>query len=87
MEEDLNNFNFSFPSKVLKPEDFSPVESSILKDYYRNSFLKIIDKVRNYFIKKMIFLIKIDWSKYIKKIIYRLLLFWNIKPSFDTKGF
>ena len=52
MEEDLNNFNFNFPSKVLKPEDFSPVESSILKDYYRNSFLKIIDKVRNYFIKK-----------------------------------
>ena len=36
---------FYFPTKVLKTEDYSPVESMILKDYYRNSFLKLIDKV------------------------------------------
>jgi hypothetical protein len=49
-----DDFKFYFPSKVLQNEDFSPVESSLLKDYYRNSFLKIIDKVR----KKNIFIIK-----------------------------
>ena len=38
---------FYFPTKVLKTEDYSPVESMILKDYYRNSFLKLIDKVRS----------------------------------------
>ena len=41
-----NNVNFYFPSKILKSEDFSPVETLILKDYYRNAFLKLIDKVR-----------------------------------------
>ena len=49
-----DDFKFYLPSKVLQNEDFSPVESSLLKDYYRNSFLKIIDKVR----KKNIFIIK-----------------------------
>jgi len=42
-----DKINFPFPSKVLQSEDFSPVESSIIKNYYRNSFLKIIDRVRN----------------------------------------
>ena len=41
-----DKINFYFPSKILKNEDFSPIESLILKDYYRNSFLKLIDKVR-----------------------------------------
>ena len=45
-----DDFKFYFPSKVLKNEDFSPVEASLLKDYYRNSFLKIIDKVRRKYI-------------------------------------
>jgi hypothetical protein len=42
-----DKINFHFPSKILQNEDFSPIESTIFKDYYRNSFLKIIDKVRN----------------------------------------
>ena len=42
-----DDFKFYFPSKVLQNEDFSPVESSLLKDYYRNSFLKLLDKVSN----------------------------------------
>lgn len=42
-----DKINFPFPSKVLQIEDFSPIESSIIKEYYRNSFLKIMDKVRN----------------------------------------
>ncbi len=42
-----DKINFYFPSKILQPEDFSPIESTIVKDYYRNAFLKIIDKVRN----------------------------------------
>ena len=37
---------FYFPTKILKSEDYATVESLILKDYYRNSFLKLIDKVR-----------------------------------------
>ena len=40
-----NKINFYFPSAVLKNEDFSPIESSMIKDYCRNSFLKLIDKV------------------------------------------
>ena len=39
-------FDFYFPTKVLKDEDFSPVDIFILKDYYRNAFLELIDKVR-----------------------------------------
>ena len=42
---------FYFPTKILKSEDYVPIESLILKDYYRNSFLKLIDKVRR--IKKL----------------------------------
>lgn len=44
--KDLDKLNFHFPPKILQNEDFSPVESSIIKDYYRNSFLKLIQKVR-----------------------------------------
>ena len=36
---------FYFPTKILNKADYSPFETSILKDYYRNSFLKLIDKV------------------------------------------
>lgn len=39
-------FDFYFPTEVLKDEDFSPVDIFILKDYYRNAFLELIDKVR-----------------------------------------
>lgn len=43
-----DKIKFYFPSKPLKDEDFSPIESFVLKDYYRNAFLKIIEKVRLY---------------------------------------
>ena len=39
-------FDFYFPTEVLKDEDFSPVDIFILKDYYRNAFLELIDKLR-----------------------------------------
>ena len=42
------NYDFYFPSNILKDEDFSPLETFVLKDYYRNSFLELIDKVRNH---------------------------------------
>ena len=42
-----NKYNFYFPSDSLKDEDFSPVETFLLKDYYRNAFLEMMDKVRN----------------------------------------
>ena len=41
-----DKIKFYFPTKILKNEDYSPVESLMLKDYYRNSFLKLLDKVR-----------------------------------------
>lgn len=58
---------FYFPTKILNDEDYSPVESLILKDYYRNSFLKLIDKVR----KLLIYLYYTDRKKQFKKVIYR----------------
>ena len=42
-------FDFYFPTEILNNEDFSPVELQVLKDYYRNAFLELIDKVRKYF--------------------------------------
>ena len=43
--------NFYFPATELTTEDFSPIDLSVLKDYYRNTFLQLIDKVRKiYFI-------------------------------------
>ena len=56
-----DKIKFYFPSKILKQEDFEPIESSILKDYYRDAFLKIIDKVRKKNNKNI--LMKIDGNK------------------------
>ena len=64
MEED--KIKFYFPSKILKSEDYSPVEALILKDYYRNSFLKLIDKVRIFY-KKFYLWIKIG-KKHSKRL-------------------
>ena len=47
-EKKEKKFDFYFPSEILKDEDFSPVEIFILKDYYRNAFLELMDKVRIY---------------------------------------
>ena len=38
--------DFYFPTTVLKNEDFLPVDISVLKDYYRNTFMDLIDKVK-----------------------------------------
>ena len=38
--------DFYFPTAVLKNEDFLPVDISVLKDYYRNTFMDLIDKVK-----------------------------------------
>ena len=46
MKNKTKKFDFYFPSEILKNEDFSPVEIYVLKDYYRNAFLELIDKVR-----------------------------------------
>ncbi len=44
MKDEIKN-NFYFPSVELKDEDYFPVDIRVLKDYYRNSFLQLIDKV------------------------------------------
>ena len=38
--------DFYFPTTLLESEDFLPFDISVLKDYYRNTFLQLIDKVR-----------------------------------------
>ena len=42
-----NRIKFYFPTTKLTQEDYSPIESELLKDHYRNSFLKLLDKVSN----------------------------------------
>jgi hypothetical protein len=42
-----NRVKFYFPTTQLTQEDYSPIESELLKDHYRNSFLKLLDKVSN----------------------------------------
>jgi hypothetical protein len=42
-----NRVKFYFPTTKLTQEDYSPIESELLKDHYRNSFLKLLDKVSN----------------------------------------
>ena len=39
--------DFYFPTKVLKPEDYAPVQVLVLKDYYKNYFSSILDEVNN----------------------------------------
>ena len=46
MKNNTKKFDIYFPYEILKNEDFSPVEIYVLKDYYRNAFLELIDKVR-----------------------------------------
>ncbi len=43
MEEKIN---FYFPTKELTSEDYSPIDISVLTNYYRNTFLQLIVKVR-----------------------------------------
>ena len=38
---------FYFPTKVLKPEDYAPVQVLALKEYYKNYFYSIIDEVNH----------------------------------------
>ena len=46
MEEKID---FYFPTKELEKDDYLPVDISVLQNYYRNTFLQLIDKVsQNY---------------------------------------
>ena len=66
--------NFHFPTKILSNEDFLPVDIQVLRNYYRNTFLELIDKVRI-----NIKLRKIGRKRFIQTFIYRSILFWIIK--------
>jgi hypothetical protein len=48
--------DFYFPTVVLKPEDYAPVQVLALKDYYKNYFNNIIDEVNHILIKFIIFI-------------------------------
>ena len=56
--KDKKIIDFYFPTTVLKREDFLPIDVLVLKDYYRNTFLDLIDTVR-----KNIFIIINRWEK------------------------
>ena len=56
--KDKKIIDFYFPTTVLKSEDFLPIDVLVLKDYYRNTFLDLIDTVR-----KNIFIIINRWEK------------------------
>ena len=43
--ENQKKINFYFPTKILKKEDFSPIEVLVLRDYYRNNVLQLLDLV------------------------------------------
>jgi hypothetical protein len=43
--KDEKKIKFYFPSEELKIEDYLPIDIRVLRDYYRNSFLQLIDKV------------------------------------------
>ena len=58
-----DRIKFYFPTTRLTKDDYSPIESELLKDHYRNSFLKLLDKVSN----KIINLYNKDRKKKIKK--------------------
>ena len=44
-----DKINFYFPTKELTKDDYSPVDVTVLQNYYRNTFLQLIDKVRKIF--------------------------------------
>ena len=56
--KDKKIIDFYFPTIVLKRDDFLPIDVLVLKDYYRNTFLDLIDTVR-----KNIFIIINRWEK------------------------
>ena len=45
MKKKNKKFDFYFPTEVLNSTDFSPVETSVLKQYYKNEFLELIEEV------------------------------------------
>lgn len=38
---------FHLPTKVLKPEDYAPVQVLALKEYYKNYLNSLIDEVNH----------------------------------------
>ena len=53
--------DFYFPVNVLKDEDFAPVDVLVLKDYYRNCFLQLLDSV--HYIIRYNFYLNNRWEK------------------------
>ena len=76
---------FHFPTKVLKPEDYAPVQVLALKEYYKNYFNSIINEVNHIFLY-YIFILKVRKKKN-KKIIYRPILSQYYKYFFNQRRF
>lgn len=70
---------FHFPAEELQEEDYSPIEIMVIKDYYKNNFLQLIDSVRLFSFN----IINIDGERYNKKNVYRSLLFRFITKFFN----
>lgn len=41
----MDKIDFEFPTRILKTEDFAPVQVLALKDYYKNVFSSLIESV------------------------------------------
>lgn len=63
----MDKIDFEFPTRILKTEDFAPVQVLALKDYYKNVFSSLIESV----IYKLYNIIYIVWKRRNKNIIHR----------------
>lgn len=63
----MDKIDFEFPTRILKTEDFAPVQVLALKDYYKNVFSSLIESV----IYKLYNTIYIVWKRRNKNIIHR----------------
>ena len=41
----MEKIDFEFPTRIMKTEDFAPVQVLALKDYYKNVFTSLIESV------------------------------------------
>lgn len=41
----MEKIDFEFPTRIMKTEDFAPVQVLALKDYYKNIFISLIESV------------------------------------------
>lgn len=64
----MDKIDFEFPTRILKTEDFAPVQVLALKDYYKNVFSSLIESV---IFKLYNIILYIVWKRRNKNFIHR----------------